>query len=402
LPPAAGRVMLGNMTDAPMTSSFRVSRSELLAIVAGWTLIAALFAGHNYLSAAANGQPVAFGQAAWWSVAEWYTWALLTPLVVLLVRRVRPASGSRMRGLLLLLAFGLVISALQVGLEYAADRLAVLLARDPNVSVRVWLSGGVRDAALDLAYLVPRKIGFSFATFWAIVVVVFAADYYRLYRDREVRAARLESALARAQLRALQAQLQPHFLFNTLNTIASLIPEDPAAAEEMVESLGDLLRTALRDGGRDEITLAQEIELLDQYLRIQERRFQDRLRVERAFLPGLDGALVPPLLLQPLVENAIKHGVGSRPQGGTVTVRSERRDGTLLLSVEDDGPGFAPQAQAGVPPGLGLSNTRARLEQLYGNEAALETGNRSNGGAYVGVRLPYRVTAPGVIAGPLA
>jgi two-component system, LytTR family, sensor kinase len=354
------------------------------------------------LSAAANGRPVAFGQAAWWSVAEWYTWALLTPLVVLLVRRVRPATGSRMRGLLLLLACGLVIATLQVGLEYAADRLAVLLSRDPNVSVRVWLSGGVRGAALDLAYLVPRKIGFSFATFWAIVVVVFAADYYRLYRDREVRAARLESALARAQLRALQAQLQPHFLFNTLNTIASLIPEDPAAAEEMVESLSDLLRTALRDGGRDEITLAQEIELLDQYLRIQERRFQDRLRVERVLLPGLDGALVPPLLLQPLVENAIKHGVGSRPEGGTVTVRSERRDGTLLLTVEDDGPGFSPQAQAAAPAGLGLPNTRARLEQLYGNDAALETGNRSDGGAYVGVRLPYRVTALGVVAGSLA
>src|SRR5262245_36423492 len=127
LPPTAGRVMLSSMRDAPMTSSLRVSRSELLAIVAGWTLIAALFAGHNYLSAAANGRPVALEQAGWWSVAEWYTWALLTPLVALLVRWVRPATGSRMRGLLLLAAWGVVIAALQVGLEYSADRLAVLL-----------------------------------------------------------------------------------------------------------------------------------------------------------------------------------------------------------------------------------------------------------------------------------
>jgi two-component sensor histidine kinase len=374
-----------------VTSPFRISRSELLGIVAGWTLVAALFAGHNYLSAIANGRPITFLQAAWWSVAEWYTWALLTPLVVLIVRRVRPAERSHVRAFAVLALLGLGVAALQVALEYGVDRLAVLLSGDPDVTVRVWLSGGVRGAALDLAYLVPRKIGFSFVTFCAIVVVVFAADYYRLYRDREVRSAKLESALARAQLRALQAQLQPHFLFNTLNTIASLIPEDPAGAEEMVESLSELLRTALRDGGRDEITLAQEIELLEQYLRIQERRFQDRLHIERAFRPELEDALVPPLLLQPLVENAIKYGVASRPSGGTVTVRTERGDGTLLLTVEDDGPGFSSQALDGAPPGVGLANTRARLEQLYGGRATLESGNRPTGGAYVGVRLPLRI-----------
>jgi two-component system, LytTR family, sensor kinase len=370
-----------------------VKRSEARAILAGWTLLALLFAGHNYLSGIANGRPVSLLQATWWSAAEWYTWALLTPLVVLIVRRIRLAERPGMRGVLLLAGLGLGVAALQVALEYGADRLAVLLARDPDVTVRVWLSGGVRGAALDLAYLVPRKIGFSYVTFWAVALVVFAADSYRLYRDREVRAARLEGALARAQLRALQAQLQPHFLFNTLNTIASLIPEDPVAAEDMVESLSELLRTALRDGGRDEITLAQEIELLDQYLRIQERRFQDRLRVERAFGGELRDALVPPLLLQPLVENAIKHGVGARPGGGTVTVRSERRAGTLLLTVEDDGPGFAAPALDDAPQGVGLANTRARLEQLYGAGAGLETGNRSSGGAYVGVRLPFRTAA---------
>ncbi len=376
-----------------MTQLVRIGRSEAAAIVGGWTLVAALFAAHNYLSAAAEGRPVTFLQAAWWSVAEWYTWALLTPLVVWIVRRTRPAERPRARALATLAGLGLGVAALQVALEYGADRLAVLLAGDPDVTVRVWLSGGVRGAALDFAYLLPRKIGFSFVTFWALVAVVFAADYYRLYRDREVRAARLEGALARAQLRALQAQLQPHFLFNTLNTIASLIPEDPAAAEEMVESLSELLRAALRDGGRDEIPLAQEMELVDQYLRIQERRFQDRLRVQRAFRPELADALVPPLLLQPLVENAIRHGVASRPSGGTVTVRTERSDDSLLLTIEDDGPGFAPLSADGAPRGVGLANTRARLEQLYGPRAALESGNRPGGGAYVGVRLPLR-TAP--------
>jgi two-component system, LytTR family, sensor kinase len=374
--------------------------SLVAGIVAGWTIVAALFTGHTYLSALAEGRPVTFLQAAWWSAAEWYTWALLTPLVIAVVRRVRGV--GRPRALAMLAVAGLGIAALQVALEYAADHIVVLLSGDPDLTVRVWLSGGLRGAALDLGYLVPRKIGFSVVTFWALVIVVFAADYYRLYRDREVRAARLEAALAQAQLRALQAQLQPHFLFNTLNSIASLIPEDPPAAEERVESLSDLLRAALRDGGRNEIPLAQEIELLDQYLRIQECRFQDRLRVQRAFRAELADVLVPPLLLQPLVENAITHGVASRPDGGTVTVRTDRRDSELLLTVEDDGPGFAPQAADSAPPGVGLANTRARLEQLYGAAATLETGNRPSGGAYVGVRLPLRTTVAAAAGGGVA
>jgi two-component system LytT family sensor kinase len=370
----------------------RITRSEVIAIVGGWTLVALLFAAHNYISNAAEGRPITLLQAGWWSAAEWYTWALLTPLVMRLVRGTGAGERFRPATLVALAAGGLVVAALQVALEYAADHLVVLVTGDPSVSVGVWLSGGARDAAMDLAYLVPRKIGFSFITFCALVVVVLAADYYRLYRDRELRAARLEGALARAQLRALQAQLQPHFLFNTLNTIASLIPEDPAAAEELVESLGELLRAALRDGGRDEITLGQEIELLDQYLRIQERRFHDRLRVERLFAPDLGDAMVPPLVLQPLVENAIRHGVAARPGGGTVTVRTERSGGDLRLTVEDDGPGFRPEND-GASTGVGLANTRARLEQLYGAKGALERGNLPGGGAYAGVRLPLRTSA---------
>lgn len=374
-----------------MSQSARITRSEALAILGGWTLVSVLFAAHNYISNAAEGRPITLLQATWWSAAEWYTWALLTPLVIWLVRRIRAGERFRPVTLAVLAAGGVVIAALQVALEYGADHLVVMLSGDPSVSVGVWLSGGVREAALDLAYLVPRKIGFSFITFCALVVVVLAADYYRLFRDRELRAARLEGALARAQLKALQAQLQPHFLFNTLNTIASLIPEDPAAAEELVESLGELLRAALRDGGGDEITLRQELDLLDQYLAIQERRFHDRLRIERILAPDLGDAMVPPLILQPLVENAIRHGVAARQGRGTVRVRTERDGESLLLAVEDDGPGFEP-GSAGASLGVGLANTRARLEQLYGTNGALATKNLPDGGAYVGVRLPLRTS----------
>ena len=312
--------------------------------------------------------------------------------MIWLVRWSRAAEQPRFVTLALLAVLGVGVAALQIAVEYSADRLAVILSGNADLTVRVWLSGGGEGGALDLAYFVPRKIGFSYVTFCALVFVVLAADYHRLYRDRELRAARLEGALARAQLRALQAQLQPHFLFNTLNTIATLIPEDPAAAEELVESLGELLRAALRDGGRDEIPLRQELDLLDQYLRIQERRFHDRLRVERAFAPDLADAMVPPLILQPLVENAIRHGVAARQGGGTVTVRTERSDDSLLLTVEDDGPGFQPESD-GRLIGVGLANTRARLGQLYGVTGVLATGNLPGGGAYVNVSFPLRTSA---------
>ena len=363
------------------------------ANVAVWTAIGTLFAAHNYLSGTANGLPITLSQAAWWSVAEWYTWALLTPLVVLVVRRVRAASRPRLADFLTLCLWCVAIAALQVVLEYACDRGAVLVSGDANLSVRVWLSGGVRDTALDLAYLVPRKIGFSIATYWAVVIAVSALDYHRLYRDRELRAAQLESALASAHLQALQSQLQPHFLFNTLNTIASLIPDDPAAAEEVVEALSELLRAALREAGHFEIPLDREMELLDQYVQIQEARFQDRLRVRVDVQPALGTLLVPPLLLQPLVENAIRHAVAPRESGGALVVRVEQRDAQLRLTVEDDGPGFTAVMNAEERLGIGLANTQARLDRLYGGAATLEIGNVPAGGGIVVVTLPLRRTS---------
>jgi two-component system, LytTR family, sensor kinase len=372
----------------------RLARSEGAVVVGAWTVVAVVFAGHNYLTYAANGRPVPLLHALWWSVAEWYTWALLTPLVIRLARRFRVTQPRLARNASVLVVLAAAVAALQVGLEYAADRLVVALTGLPDLSVRVWLSDGVRGRAVELAYLLPRKIGFSYVTFWGIALAVHAVDYYRLYRERELRAARLEGALAAAQLQALQAQLQPHFLFNTLNTIASLIPDDPGAAEEMIESLSELLRTALRGDGAREIALAQELELVDQYLRIQEIRFDDRLRVERRTDPEALSALVPPLLLQPLAENAIRHGIAPRPLGGVLTLGAERRGEWLVLTVEDDGRGFPEslpeRPAAGSPNGVGLANTRARLERLYGEAARLEVGNRSTGGAYARVRLPLR------------
>ena len=367
-----------------------------IVIVVAWTVVATLFAAHNYLTGIAEGTPVTLAQAIWWSVAEWYTWALLTPLVIAIVRRQRAGNRSALIVFGALCVWGVGISALQVCVEYAFDQAAVMISGNPDITVRVWLSGGVRGPALDFAYLLPRKIGFSVATYWAIVIAVAAADYHRLYRDREVRAAQLETALASAQLQALQSQLQPHFLFNTLNAIASLIPDDPPAAEEMVEALSELLRAALSEARHFEIPLARELELLDQYVRIQTFRFQDRLRVRVDVAPGLDSALVPPLVLQPLVENAIQYAVAPRETGGRLTISVAQRAESLCLTVADDGPGFA---GTGIEDGrgIGLANTRARLDRLYKSGATLDIADAASGGGVVSVTLPMnreRLTSP--------
>jgi signal transduction histidine kinase len=327
----------------------------------------------------------------------------MTPAVVAIVRRQR-AGRAPLPFFAALCGWSLVVATGQIALEYVLDHAAVMISGVADITIRVWLSGGVRGPTLDFAYLLPRKIGFSVATYWAVVLAVSAIDYHRLYRDRELRAARLESALAGAQLQALQSQLQPHFLFNTLNAIASLIPDDPEAAEEMVESLSELLRAALREGGHFEIPLERELELLDQYIRIQGTRFQDRLRVRLHVQRGLDTVFVPPLLLQPIVENAILYAVAPRETGGALVIRVAEENGALRLTVEDDGPGFNGEA-GGDRTGIGLANTRARLEQLYRGFARLETSNGACGGGVVNVWLPVRrglTSAPAAAAAPVA
>jgi two-component system LytT family sensor kinase len=357
-----------------------------LLVLGAWTVLAVVFALHNYLTFEADGRPVRFAHALWWSVAEWYTWAALTPVVVWLSRRWRVAGEHWARNAVVLLIAAAAVASLQVGIEHLADRMAWVASGSPGMSVRYWLSDGGSTAPMELSYLLPRKIGFGFVTCIALYVVAHAVDYYRLYRERELRAARLESALAAAQLQLLRSQLQPHFLFNTLNGIASLIPEDPQAAEEMVECLSDLLRASLRRSDAMEVPLSEELHLLEQYLTIQERRFDDRLRVVREIHPDSLGARVPPLVLQPLVENAIRYGVAPRPDGGEVRIVARAVSGALEIAVLDDGPGF--DDPSSLRPGIGIANTRERLARLYGDAARLELGNRESGGARVRLVVP--------------
>jgi two-component system, LytTR family, sensor kinase len=223
--------------------------------------------------------------------------------------------------------------------------------------------------------------------FAAMVVTIQYVDAYKAGREREVEAARLEQHLAEAQLRNLRLQLQPHFLFNALNTISSEMYRDPAAADEMLSQLAELLRASLATSQNDEIALSDELGLLDRYLALMRARFGSRLRVTIETDPGVERALVPSMILQPLVENAIRHGLGSVEGTGNVAVRARREDVRLVLEVEDDGMGT--RGRADLVRGIGLTATAERLRLLYREEQQFSAGDGPSRGFLVRAVLPF-------------
>jgi hypothetical protein len=245
-----------------------------------------------------------------------------------------------------------------------------------------------------------RPYRMSFVAIWALNTVVYGAvasvgwaiQYQREARFRERRASQLETRLAEARLDSLRTQLQPHFLFNALNAVSALVRSDPAGAERMIARLSDLLRCSLAEGGTQEVSLKQELEITERYVEIERVRFADRLTVVRNVAPDTLDAHVPSLVLQPLVENAIRHGIAYRSGPGQVEIASAREGDSLVLAVRDDGRGFTGESTqgAGRGAGVGLTNTRARLEQLYGSRGSLTIARRAEGGAEVTLRIPWR------------
>ena len=225
--------------------------------------------------------------------------------------------------------------------------------------------------------------------YWATVGLVHAERSSREAAEREQAAARLEASLSEARLSALRDQIDPHFLFNTLNSVSVLaLRGDPEGVTRVVAALGNLLRRSLDGGRAQEVPLADELAMLEHYLEIQAIRFGDRLTIEREIEPAAREVLVPSMLTQPLVENAVHHAVAPTPGPARIAIHARRDGDSLLLEVADSGPGFAGAAPA---EGIGLGNTRARLAQLYGTRHALEFGPAPEGGARVMVRLPWRV-----------
>jgi sensor histidine kinase YesM len=334
-----------------------------LLVLAGWTIIAIVFGvGGSLTLAVTSYQPPQWGRSLAAALTEWYAWAALTPLIVWVSRRFRLAKARWLARLVTLAVIGV-----------------------PVAFAKLLLTRTLRDVFGIEEYVVITNFATHYSIYWAVVAAVHALDEYQAGRERELRASQLEASLAAARLQLLTMQLQPHFLFNTLNAISELIHESPAAAERMIAGLGQLLRESLDASLKDVVPLERELELLSRYVEIQRVRFGARLDVSIHAAAGTKHALVPTLLLQPLVENSIKHGIAATSHAGRIAVEVNRQADTLIIEVEDDGTGF----DAGARDGVGLANTRARLQALYGSQHAFEVGAAPHGGTRVSMTIPW-------------
>jgi hypothetical protein len=262
-----------------------------------------------------------------------------------------------------------------------------------DIAIRVWITGylpwSANSPPFDVRFRNLLLSGFhsNLLVYWAIAGGYQALAYYRKLEERELRASQLETRLAQAQLQVLRTQLQPHFLFNTLHAISTLVYKDPEAADHAIALLSDLLRMTLDAGPDQEVTLQQEIDFVERYIEIEQTRLGDRLAVRLQIADDVRDARVPSFLLQPLVENAIRYGIAPRSEGGRVDIVALRKDGELQLLIQDDGVGFG---EASMREGVGLRNTRARLNQLYGNGERIRLELAPGGGALFRLTIPFR------------
>lgn len=350
----------------------------LLLIWMIWACIGLVFTSQLYFAALRSEQQMKWSAAAFTQFTYCFLWALVTPLVIFLSRRFQLEKQNWRRHLLIHFFIGLLLvvgigSVHQIiGYEYFGRPLGRAYK----------FSNTLRNVSFNASEL--------FATYGLIVLLCHSFGYYKRYRKGELMASQLESMLAHAQLQSLKMQLHPHFLFNTLHSISALLHSDVEAARRMIVRLGDFLRLTLDSEGKQEVNVEQEIQFLKSYLEIEQIRFQDRLTVRVSIDPQALDVNVPNLILQPIVENAIRHGIAPRSAPGVIEIDVKRQNGMLHMEVRDNGPGL-PINQSSIKMfrgGLGLANTRARLDKLYGSAHRFDFENNSEGGLTVTVEVP--------------
>jgi signal transduction histidine kinase len=363
-----------------------LSRAEWLGIFAFWTLMAVLTAA-NRLADQSGTSFAAVPRAIPVSLAfeQMYLWALLTPLVFWIAGRFSVERSPTWLKVLILIAIGIAI-------VFTVDLVNLTLVRKFNApprGPRGGFTGGVRGPMI-LNHLI---------LFWGVLAGGFARDYFLRFRARELDTARLisetaqlQTQLAEAKLSALNAQLNPHFLFNTLHAISSLVERDPRGVRRMIARLSELLRYALDGGNDNEVVLTKEIDFLRRYLEIMQIRFEGQLDVDVQVADDVGDACVPAFILQPLVENAVKHGVDKISVAGRIRIVGRREVDRLILTVSDNGPGPAKIARLD-DTGVGLINIRQRLEQLYGSDATLTLAESPGGGTTAQIVMPFRSRA---------
>lgn len=348
-----------------------------LLLFALWTLVGLAFAGQAYLSREKAGNPAPWSFVLGRALADWYLYALLSVPALWLARRFSFRGGNWTAAV----ALHLLASA-AFSISYMALRALVAQWQTRHEIEPVSFSAAFSSAFVATFF-------FNLLIYWVIILAQHAFAYYDELRERELHTAELETRLTEARMQALQMQLNPHFLFNTLNAISTLVHKDADAADRMIGQLSELLRYTLESTDAQEVSLRQELDFLGRYLEIQKVRFGERLTVRHEIAPETLDVLVPNLILQPLVENAIEHGISPHARPGEIVLRAARQDGRLELQVQDNGGGL-PKGKS-IEESVGLGNTRARLQQLYGGQQQLELRNADKGGMNVKIIVPWHV-----------
>src|SRR3989442_698220 len=347
------------------------------------TVVALLLSLGTYISGVGVDQPVPLRPLLRQEFKDWYACGALSLGVLWFCGRNRLEPGRMKQWVLVHFAAACAFSAIYTILN------CWLIAGEQSIAV----PGKILTFSYLLKKTAIHSIVMNVIIYWLVVFGHFGWHYYQRYRERELQAAELGRELVEARLDALRMQLNPHFLFNTLHAISALIHEDPEAADRMVARLSELLRLSLDQSKPQQVPLSEEMAFLDRYLEIERTRFGERLKIEKQVELDTQTALVPFLLLQPLVENAIRHGIEPREQGGHVAIAARRNNGLLELRVRDDGAGLPRGAGAPARQGIGLSNTQSRLRHLYGENFRFELADLPEGGLEARIAIPYHTEA---------
>jgi signal transduction histidine kinase len=383
---------LVNDAGGDVTARKRWRGREAPLLILSWSIVGLVFATEEYIAAHAFGGTVSWRETVVYALPAWYLWALITPLMLVLARRFPIRRGNATYALLLHLTASALLSLL-----HTAATIAVLQWLEPAL-----LNGATYQQALRHRLQFASQL--DVVTYWVVIGIAHAVAFYRAQTERELQSARLSASLAEARLQVLRMELNPHFLFNTLNAISGFVYSDPRAADKMIARLGELLRLSLAT--RNEVTLAEELRLLECYVEIERVRFGDRLAVTTDISSDAMRAIVPSLILQPLVENSVRHGLQPSGTGGTVVVHATTDGEMVTITVDDDGAGWSPSHGAAgsegtgsedtgaedTGSGVGLANTRARLFAMYEDRATLEISAREPRGTSVRIGFPL-VTA---------
>jgi two-component system, LytTR family, sensor kinase len=357
-----------------------MGRTRWILILCAWTIVGLLFTVREIVVAKLHGGHVSWVIVGAIELVYWNVWAACTPIVIALAKRF-PLTGPRV-------------------VPHIAIHTVTSFMMAPLGSVTAYfLSHGLLRLLLRITdpgapplppTFTVSVLSMSFSgvlTYWLVVGLYQSVHFYQAATERQTRAAQLETQLSHAELENLKSQLHPHFLFNSLHSIGVLMQEDVDAASHLLVCLGDLLRMAL-ERRENEITLQSELEFVGKYLEIEQTRFHDRLKVHMDVPPDLLGVYVPSLALQPLVENAIKHGISVDSVAGRLEIAAQRHNGRISLCVRDDGPGPAPGLRLRF--GVGLTNVQSRLKQLYGDESSLELTGGDGRGCEAIITIPLR------------